>query len=58
MFSRDFSVKQGTACGTLLSILPNLRSEDVLKTVVLAAVGAIASFLVTLMLKKLTRRKS
>ncbi|AIG31046.1 hypothetical protein IA01_11525 [Flavobacterium psychrophilum] len=41
----------GTAGGTFLSILPNLHSEDVLKTIILATLGAIVSFLISLLLK-------
>jgi hypothetical protein len=46
----------GTASGTFLSILPNLHSEDVLKTVILAALGAIISFIITLLLKYLIKK--
>jgi hypothetical protein len=42
---------RGTASGTFLSVLPNLSSEDVFKTVILAAIGAIVSFLLSLVLK-------
>lgn len=41
----------GTAGGTFLSVVPNLDSEDVLKTVLLAAIGAIVSFGISLVLK-------
>ncbi|MFE3866990.1 hypothetical protein ACFX5E_02760 [Flavobacterium sp. LS2P90] len=41
----------GTVGGTFLSVVPNLHSEDVLKTVLLAAVGAIVSFGISMMLK-------
>ena len=41
----------GTASGTFLSIVPNLHSGDVLKTVILASVGAIVSFSISLVLK-------
>ncbi|MGL2963838.1 hypothetical protein ACSVH2_08490 [Flavobacterium sp. RSB2_4_14] len=41
----------GTAGGTFLSVLPNLHSEDVLKTVILASVGAVVSFSISLALK-------
>ncbi len=34
-----------------MSVLPNLSSEDVFKTVILAAIGAIVSFLLSLVLK-------
>jgi hypothetical protein len=41
----------GTAGGIFLSIVPNLYSEDVLKTVLLAAIGAIVSFALSMALK-------
>ena len=47
----------GTASGTLLSIVPNILSEDMLKTIILAAVGAIISFIISLLLKGLTKFK-
>lgn len=47
----------GTASGTLLSIVPNILSEDIIKTIILAAVGAIVSFTVSLLLKGLTKFK-
>ena len=45
------SIRTGTAAGTLLSVLPNIFSQDILRTVILAVVGASVSFLVTLFLK-------
>lgn len=57
----NISVSIGTASGTLLSVLPNIHSEDYAKTIVLAivgaATGAIASFTVTRILKWLSRNK-
>ena len=47
------SLTVGTLSGTLLSILPQLNSQDILVTVVLAMVGAITSFLVSVLLKYL-----
>ena len=41
----------GTAGGTFLSVLPNLHSEDVLKTILLATLGAVVSFSISLVLK-------
>ena len=41
----------GTAGGTFLSVVPNLHSEDVLKTVLLAVIGAIVSFGISMILK-------
>ncbi|MBS1533793.1 MAG: hypothetical protein U0X58_11365 [Flavobacteriaceae bacterium] len=53
----DFSVKTGTATGTLLSVMPNILSEDIVKTILLAIIGAASSFVVTLLLKWLTKSK-
>lgn len=52
----DNNTKAGTAGGTLLVIILNNRSEDLVKTAVLAAIGAIVSFSVTLGLKFLIKR--
>jgi len=46
----------GTAGGTFLSVLPNLHSEDVLKTVALASLGAIVSFIISMTLKYLIKK--
>ena len=51
----DNSTKAGTAGGTLLTILVNIHSADLLKTGILAAVGAVVSFSVTLLLKFLIK---
>jgi mannitol-specific phosphotransferase system IIBC component len=52
----DNTTKAGTASGTLLSIFANINSGDVLKTAILAAIGAVVSFSVTLLLKLLIKR--
>lgn len=52
----DKTMKAGTAGGTLLSIFGNLNSEDLVKTAVLAAIGAMVSFAVTLFMKLLVKR--
>jgi len=41
----------GTVGGTILSIIPHLDNGDVIRTLILAAVGAVVSFLVTQVLK-------
>lgn len=48
--------KAGTAGGTLLSVLVNINSGDILHTCVLAAVGAVVSFTVSILLKVLFQR--
>ena len=52
------SLHVGTASGTLLSIMPTIASEDILKTVILAIVGAIVSFTISLALKWFTKSKN
>ena len=46
----------GTAGGTFLSIVPNIHSEDIAKTAILATVGAIVSFTISLLLKSLNKK--
>ena len=46
----------GTAGGTLLSIFDTIQSGDVTKTIVLATVGAVVSFVVSLGLKWVTKK--
>ncbi|MEQ9289604.1 MAG: hypothetical protein RIG77_21935 [Cyclobacteriaceae bacterium] len=54
--ARGGGTKAGTAGGTLLSVLVNISSGDILHTVVLAAIGAIVSFSVSVLLKVLFQR--
>jgi len=42
----------GTVSGTALTVAMNIGSSDIMKTVVLAALGAVVSFAVTVALKK------
>lgn len=48
-------LKLGTAAGTLLSALPHIGTDELLKTAILAAVGATVSFVVSLVLYRLRR---
>lgn len=47
----------GTVSGTALTVLVNIGSSDIVKTVVLAALGAAVSFFVSLLLKRLVKPK-
>lgn len=49
-------LRAGTVGGTLVIILANIPAGDLLKTAILAAVGAAVSFSVSLLLKVLVRR--
>jgi mannitol-specific phosphotransferase system IIBC component len=51
----DNSTKAGTAGGTLLTIIAFISHTDILKTAILAAVGAAVSFSMTLLLKLLIK---
>lgn len=52
----DGSTKAGTIGGTLLILFINLRTEEVLKTAILAAIGAVVSFTISMMLKLLIKK--
>lgn len=47
----DNSTKASTAFGTLITIFVNISQDDLIKTVILAAVGGASSFLATLLVK-------
>ena len=53
----SLTLRAGTFGGFALSVIPNITSADVLKTIVLACIGAVVSFGVTLLLKRLTSKK-
>lgn len=53
----DGGTRAGTLGGTLLSTLVNLTGQDLLETGLLAAVGAVVSFVVSLTLSRLVRGK-
>jgi mannitol-specific phosphotransferase system IIBC component len=52
----DNTTKAGTAGGTLLTIFGNISSQDIMKTIVLAGVGAVVSFCITVLLKSIIKR--
>jgi hypothetical protein len=51
------NMKKGTIGGTLTVLLANITSPDILKTAVLAAIGAVVSSLVTLLIRKLAKKE-
>lgn len=46
----------GTVGGTLLTIMVNINSQDINKTVILGALGATISFTVSLILKEVVKK--
>lgn len=51
----DNTLKVGTAGGTLLVLLSNIQGADIIKTALLSTTGALVSFMVSFLLKKLSR---
>ncbi|WP_276503186.1 hypothetical protein [Terrimonas pollutisoli] len=47
--------RTGTVGGTITILLANINSGDVIKTAVLAGVGAVVSFILSLLLKQLVK---
>jgi len=52
----DSNTKAGIAGGTLLSIFLNIHYPQIAQTAILAAVGAVTSFVVTVILKMLIKK--
>lgn len=50
-------VNAGTAGGTIISIIPSLFVQDALYTGMLAMIGATVSFIVSLLLRWIWRRR-
>jgi hypothetical protein len=53
----DTSTKAGTIGGTFLILLLHITSEELLKTALLAAVGAVVSFSVSLLLNRIVKKR-
>ncbi|QNL48958.1 hypothetical protein H8S90_19710 [Olivibacter sp. SDN3] len=52
------AVGMGTCGGLLMGIFPTLIIGDIIRTVLLAIVGAVVSFFVSLLLANLVKRKN
>ncbi len=52
----DQTYRNSFVGGTFFGILPNLNASDILLTIVMASIGALASFLMTVLLKYLVKR--
>jgi len=57
MKGNNIQLSIGTTGGTLLSTLAQLGLHDVFKTAILAAIGAVVSFAVTLLLQRWSKRR-
>jgi len=58
MISNDFQLKSGVIGGTLLSTVFNISLHDFVFTAVMAIIGAVVSFIVSYMLRKLFSDKN
>jgi len=56
MKATNLQLSIGTGSGTLLSVVAHLGVHDMLKTAVLAAIGAVVSFAVSWLLQRLRKR--
>jgi len=52
----DVNTRTNTIVGTVLTIFVNIQLEDLIQTIILAAVGAIVSFFVSIALKVLKNK--
>lgn len=52
----NYSLSIGTLTGTLFSLLTHVTSVDLIRTAVLAAVGAASSFIVSFILRLIVAR--
>lgn len=52
IMGNNISLSVGTASGTLLSVLPNIHSEDYVKTIVLAIIGAAVGAVASMRLRR------
>jgi len=52
----DNSTRAGTAGGTFLAFIANLGTDDILKTMVLTMIGAVVSFMVSIVLQLILSR--
>ena len=48
--------KAGTIGGTILTIVYNIKVAEIEKTIVLASIGAVVSFTISIILKKIVNR--
>lgn len=53
----SYFLKTGTAGGTLTILFANIHANDLVKTAVLAAVGATVSLIVSFVLKRMFEKK-
>ncbi|HCN10797.1 MAG TPA: hypothetical protein DIS75_00400 [Chryseobacterium sp.] len=51
----DNSTKASTAFGTLITIFVNIQKDDLIKTIILAVVVGVSSFLATMFVKFLIK---
>ena len=54
MMPLDSAQRYSTAAGMLLIVLIQLRGEEIVRTVLLAAIGGAASYLITVCIKFVT----
>ncbi len=53
MILNDFQIRSGFIGGTLLSTAININTQNIVFTVIMATIGAVVSFFVSYILRKL-----
>ena len=57
MLQNDIQLRSGVVGGTVLSAIYNIELHDVVITAVMAVIGAVVSFFVSFLLRKLFTKK-
>ncbi len=53
--SDTFGTRIGTMGGTILTVVINISTGDVIRTMILATVGAVVSFTISILLKRIIK---
>lgn len=56
MISEVINKRAGIAGGMFMSILPNLTIGDIVRTIILGAIGTLVSYCLTLLFQRITRK--
>jgi mannitol-specific phosphotransferase system IIBC component len=53
--SDTFGTRIGTLGGTILTVVINISTGDVIRTMILATIGAVVSFTISILLKRIIK---
>lgn len=58
MEAPTYTTTIGTIGGTVLTVVVNIQAQDIIKTAILATIGAVVSFGVSVVLKSVFKKKN